>query len=151
MIEDCQVEYGVETVEFSQHDLDFIDKFSRYMTEKNGYVNPDRIDEAAKISDYQREYDRRMFEAVAKNPLVIKYKDGLVNLHFDIEDQLKKEGYVENESHEIKNGQLQEYVVNDEGEDLELNKEIDKDRVPQYRVNVQAQNSQRNRNRGMPL
>ena len=138
VIEDCQVEYGVETVEFSQHDLDFIDKFSRYMTEKNGYVNPDRIDEAAKVSDYQREYDRRMFEAVAKNPLVIKYKDGLVNLHFDIEDQLKKKGYVENNDHEIDDAQIQEYVVNDE-------------ETPQDRVNVRVQNRQRNRDRGIPL
>ena len=151
VIEDCQVEYGVETVEFNQYELDFIDKFSRYMTEKNGYVNPDRINEAAKISDYQREYDRRMFEAVAKNPLVIKYKDGLINLHFDIEDALKKEGYVENNDHKIADGQVQEHVVNNGNKDEKTNEEIDANKTSQYRVNARAQNSQRKRNRDIFL
>ena len=79
-----------------------------------------------------------MFEAVAKNPLVIKYKDGLVSLHFDIEDQLKKKGYVENNDHEIDEAKIQEYVVNDE-------------ETPQDRVNVRVQNRQRNCDRGIPL
>jgi hypothetical protein len=145
VIEDCQAEYGVETVEFSQHELDFIDKFSQYMTEKNGYVNPERIDEAVRISHYQREYDRRMFEAVAKNPLVIKYKNGLINLHLDVEDQLKKEEYVENNDHQVDNGQIQEDVVNDEGKD----REIEVDKAPQSQVNVRVRNSKQNRDRGM--
>ena len=151
VIEDCQAEYRVETVEFSQHDLDFIDKFSRYMTEKNGYVNPERIDEADKISDYQREHDHRMFEAVAKNPLIIKYKDGLINLHLDIEDQLKKEGYVENDNGDIDDEQIQGHVVNDEGENREINEEIEADKTSQSQINIQVQNSKRNRNRGMSL
>ena len=137
IIEDCQAEYGVETTEFGLHDLDFIDKFSQYMTEKNGYVNPERIDETAKISDYQREHDRRMFEAVAKNPLVIKLKDGLINLHFDTEDELKKEGYVEHDDHEI--------------DDEQIDPKIDRDETPEYRVNVRVQNIQRDRDFGMSL
>ena len=151
LIEDCQAEYGIETVDLSQHDLDFIDKFSRYMTEKNGYVDPERIDETDKISDYQREYNRRMFEAVAKNPLVIKYKDGLINLHLDIEDQLKKEGYVENNDHEVDDGQIQEYVVNDGNKDEEINEAIEADETPLSQVNVRVRNSKRNRDRGMLL
>ncbi len=143
VIEDCQAEYGVETVEFGRSDLDFIDKFSRYMTEKNGYVNPDLIDPIDKISDYQREHDRRMFEAVAKNPLVIKQKDGLINLHFDVEEELKKEGYVENDGCKIDDKQIQAYIVNDE--------EIDEDNTPQDRVNVRVQNSNRDRGHGMSL
>ncbi len=145
VIEECRAEYGVETVEFDRYDLNFIDKFSRYMTEKNGYINPDQLDLVDKISDYQREHDRRMFEAVAKNPLVIKLKDGLIDLHFDVEEELKKEGYVENDDHEIDDGQIQEYVVNDE----EIDEEIDEDETPQYRVNVRVQTSQRDRDHGM--
>jgi len=147
--EECRAEYGVETVEFDRSDLNFIDKFSRYMTEKNGYVNPDQLDPTERISDYQREHDRRMFEAVVKNPLVIKLKDGLINLHFDVEEELKKEGYVENDDHEIDDGQIQGYVVDDDCEDEEIDEEIDEDETPQYRVNVRVQNSQRDRDYGM--
>jgi MobA/MobL family len=151
VIEECRAEYGVETVEFDRSDLDFIDKFSRYMTEKNGYINPDQLDLTERISDYQREHDRRMFEAVAKNPLVIKQKDGLINLHFDVENELKQAGYVENEDREIDDGQIQGYVVNDDGEDEEIDEEIDEDETPEYRVNVRVKNSQRDRGHGMSM
>jgi MobA/MobL family len=151
VIEECRAEYGVETVGFDRSDLDFIDKFSRYMTEKNGYINPDRIDVIDKISDYQREHERRMFEAVAKNPLVIKLQDGLINLHFDVEKELKQAGYVENNDHEIDDGQIQGYVVNDDSEDEEIDEEIDEDKTPQYRVNVRVQNSSRDRGHGMSM
>ena len=71
-----------------------------------------------------------------KNPLVIKYKDGLIILHLDIEDQLKKEGYVENNDHKTDDEQIQEDVVNDGAKDEEINEEIDADKTPQSQVNV---------------
>ena len=92
-----------------------------------------------------------MFEAVAKNPLVIKYKDGLINLHLDIEDQLKKEGYVKNNDHEVDDGQVQEYIVNDGHKDEEINEGIEADKIPRSQVNVWVRNTKRNRDCGMPL
>lgn len=77
------------------------------MTEKSGYTDSDRPVNILTISDYQREYDRRTFEYVAEHPSVIKEKEGLINLHFDIEAAMKIEGYdpqkltIENEDDEF--------------------------------------------------
>ena len=86
-----------------------------------------------------------------KNPLVIKYKDGLINLHLDIEEQLKKEGYVENNDHKTDDEQIQEDVVNDGAKDEEINEEIDADKTPQSQVNVRVRNTKRNRDCDMFL
>lgn len=63
------------------------------MTEKNGYTNPDQTEPIPVISDYQREYDRRTFEYVTKYPSEIVRKEGLTDLHFDIEEAMKLAGY----------------------------------------------------------
>ena len=63
--------------------------------------------------------------------------------------QKEKAQKVEREidNHEIDDGQIQGYVVNDDYED----EEIDEDKTPQYQVNVRVQNSQRDRGHGMSL
>jgi len=94
IIEECEADpFTVYVPDFGENELEFIDRFSKYMTEKNGYTNPDRTEPIPVISDYQREYERRTFEYVVKNPSVVKIREGLINLHFDIEREMKAEGY----------------------------------------------------------
>jgi MobA/MobL family len=94
IIEECKADpFIVYVPGFGESELEFIEQFSKYMTEKNGYINPDQTEPIPVISDYQREYDRRTFEYVAKYPSVIVRREGLTDLHFDIEEAMELEGY----------------------------------------------------------
>ena len=94
IIEECEADpFTVSVPDFGESELKFIARFSKYMTEKNGYTNPDQTEPLPVISDYQREYDRRTFEYVTKYPSEIVRREGLTDLHFDIEEAMKLAGY----------------------------------------------------------
>ena len=90
IIEECEADpFTVSVPDFGESELKFIARFSKYMTEKNGYTNSDQTEPIPVISDYQREYDRRTFEYVMKYPSEILRREGLTDLHFDIEEAMK--------------------------------------------------------------
>lgn len=94
IIEECEADlFTVSVSDFGESELKFIARFSKYITEKNGYTNPDQTEPLPVISDYQREYDRRTFEYVTKYPSEIVRREGLTDLHFDIEEAMKLAGY----------------------------------------------------------
>ena len=94
IIEECEADpFTVSVPDFGESELKFIARFSKYMTEKNGYTNSDQTEPIPVISDYQREYDRRTFEYVAKYPSEIVRREGLTDLHFNIEEAMKLAGY----------------------------------------------------------
>jgi hypothetical protein len=85
--------FNVHVPDFDESQLKFIDRFSKYMTEKRGYTNPEQTENALAISDYQREYDRRTFEYIAKYPSEVMRKEGLTDLHFDVKEAMRVDGY----------------------------------------------------------
>ena len=94
IIEECEADpFTVSVPDFGESELKFIARFSKYITEKNGYTNPDQTEPLPVISDYQREYDRRTFEYVTKYPSEIMRREGLTDLHFNIEEAMKLAGY----------------------------------------------------------
>jgi MobA/MobL family len=94
IIEDCASDTFITHIpDFDESQLKFIDQFSKYMTEKNGCTDPNQPANTPIISDYQREYDRRTFEYVVKYPSEILRREGLTDLHFNIEEEMKLEGY----------------------------------------------------------
>jgi MobA/MobL family len=94
IIEECEADLlTVGVPGFGKSELEFIDRFSKYVAEKNGYIDLDRPATTPIISDYQREYDRRTFEYVMKYPSEITRREGLIDLHFNIEAAMKLEGY----------------------------------------------------------
>jgi MobA/MobL family len=94
IIESCEADpFNAHVPDFDESQLKFIDRFSKYMTEKRGYTNPEQIENTLTISDYQREYDRRIFEYIAKYPSEVMRKEGLTDLHFNIEEAMKVDGY----------------------------------------------------------
>jgi len=131
IIAECEADpFIVHIPDFGKHELEFIDLFTKYMTEKNGYTNPDRTEPTLTISDYQREYDRRIFEYVVENPSVAKMREGLINLHFDIEREMTAEGY-DREKSTVKNADNEsiEFTVTINSDDPEETEESLQDRL----------------------
>ncbi len=94
IIEDCASDPFITHIpDFDESQLKFIDQFSKYMTEKNGCTDPNQPANTPIISDYQREYDRRTFEYIVKYPSEILRREGLTDLHFNVEEAMKLEGY----------------------------------------------------------
>jgi MobA/MobL family len=81
--------YYSSEVKFGEFDLNLIDRIAQHQLEKIGHINPDKPKLIDNKSDHQREVEDRLLEKLSNDPSLIKIKDGLINLEFDIEDEMK--------------------------------------------------------------
>lgn len=145
IIEKCEADpYTIGLPGFGESELEFIDRFSQYMTEKSGYINLDRTEPLQVISDYQREYDRRTFEYVAKYPSEIVRKEGLIELHFNVEEAMRLAGYDRQKlttENELSPGNGQPIIIDPDYRDEEDKYEIDENEEEenlQDRLNIEV-------------
>jgi hypothetical protein len=81
--------YYSSEVKFGEFDLNLIGRLAQHQLEQIGHINPDKTKLIDNKSDHQREVENRLLDKLSNNPSLIKIKDGLINLEFDIEDEMK--------------------------------------------------------------